>query len=142
MKSDLRTSELILTHIQQHGPATIKEVESALGECDPMVHTTMHKMGQRGVLNRKYRTYSVGSVPLFCTCFKCLTEKEIWRFKEYGLCSACHYATKPRAPAGAKKYEVLFPEWEEAVAINRIINLPRFTKVRVKALTKELRTCR
>ncbi len=31
MKSDLRTSELILAHIQQHGPATIKQVEDALG---------------------------------------------------------------------------------------------------------------
>lgn len=142
MKSDLRTSELILAHIKKHGPATIKQIDEALGVCDPAVSTTMHKMGQCGVLQRGYRTYAVGTVPLFRTCPKCLARKEMWRFKEDGFCSMCNYADKPRAPAGTKKHETLFPEWNEALAVNRIINLPRFTKVGVKALVKELHACR
>ncbi len=100
-------------------------------------------MREAGVLKRDKLTYTIGTVSLLRTCIKCFEAKEVWRVRDDFVCAACHSSMKHgcRANPGEKKAETLYPEWKEAVALNRIINLSRFTKLNVKSLVKELHAC-
>ncbi|EOW2077618.1 hypothetical protein ACNZ70_001943 [Vibrio mimicus] len=144
MNCNPRTSELIFEYIKRHGSTGAAELKMELGTCTPTVQFTLGQMTKANVLALTKRLYSIGSEPLFCTCRSCYEQKEVWRFKGDGRCAVCHLGDKgkSRAASGTQKHEQLYSEWNEAVAVNRIINLQRFTGVGVKSLVKELRACR
>lgn len=139
----MRTSQRIFDHISKHGPTDRKRLERALGSCEPAVSWILTKMVKTGILERDGYVYSLGSGTLFRTCPKCSKVKEAWCFKDSGICSTCSlgsfYAT--RAQPGEKKAEKLYPEWKPAVALNRIINMRKFSARKLKGLLRELRAC-
>lgn len=140
----MRTSELVRQYIEQNGPASKGVLESALGKCLPSVKVAVSQMASARVLTftRKSGTYELTGEPLLMSCSNCKIEKEAWRMCNDGVCAICHMGKNlGRKAPGASKYFNMYPEWPEAIALNRIINMKRFTKSGLKPLLKELRAC-
>ncbi len=139
----MRASKFIERYLQQHGTAKKKDIVRSLPSgCKPRGRTAIDEMVRAGVVIRNGDNYSLSGASVSAICSKCGQEKEVWRFKEGGVCLVCDAAVSRAKRQGDTKELTLYSEWRWAVPLNRIINMAKFNRAKIVVLLHEVRACR